>query len=493
MIKEHENRPLKFEVTRKMVGREKEKRELDKLYASNQAELVAIYGRRRIGKTYLVDEVLQDKITFRHAGLSPLEEDAKGLLRAQLDHFYNSLKLYGMEEEGRPDNWLDAFFMLEKLLQSIDNGTRQVVFLDELPWLDTPRSGFIRAFEGFWNTWGCHRKNLMVIICGSANSWMMNELINNHGGLYGRVTREIKLSPFTLSECEEFYKSKYVPFSRYDIVQSYMIFGGVPYYMGYMDEELSLAQNIDKVFFDNNANLKLEYDRLFESVFKRPDISKSIVELLYKKNMGYTRKEIAEKLQMSDGGHLTKDLNALIASDFIIKYVPFGLDRKEDYYKLVDPFCLFYLHFVKNQIEKNKHYWQQNSANQEVVIWRGFAFENVCFNHIEQIKNALGIRDVITSESAWAKKADDEDGMQIDMLISRKDNAINMCEIKFYSDDFIVTKEYFRTIQRRIEMLRAKISPKMSIYSTLITTYGLKRNEYSSAFIKTITFEDLFG
>ena len=280
----------------------------------------------------------------------------------------------------------------------------------------------------------------MVIICRSANSWMLNELINNHGGLYGRVTREIKLSPFTLSECEEFYKSKNVPFSRYDIVQSYMIFGGVPYYMGYMDEELSLAQNIDKVFFDNDANLKLEYDRLFESVFKRPDIIKSIVELLYKKNMGYTRKEIAEKLKMSDGGHLTKDLNALIASDFIIKYVPFGLDRKEDYYKLVDPFCLFYLHFVKNQIEKNKHYWQQNSANQEVVIWRGFAFENVCFNHIEQIKDALGIRDVITSESAWAKKADDEDGIQIDMLISRKDNAINMCEIKFYSDDFVVTK-----------------------------------------------------
>ena len=476
-----------------MVGREKEKKELEKLYCSKQAELVAIYGRRRIGKTYLVDEVLQDKITFRHAGLSPLEEDAKGLLRAQFDHFYNSLKFYGMDEDGRPDNWLDAFFMLEKLLQRIDNGTRQVVFLDELPWLDTPRSGFIRAFEGFWNTWVCHRKNLMVIICGSANSWMMNELINNHGGLYGRVTREIKLSPFTLAECEEFYKSKNVPFSRYDIVQSYMIFGGVPYYMGYMDEELSLAQNIDKVFFDRNANLKLEYDRLFESVFKRQDISKSIVELLYKRNMGYTRKEIAEKLQMSDGGHLTKDLNALIASDFIMKYVPFGLDRKEDYYKLVDPFCLFYLHFVKNRIEKNKHYWQKNSANQEVVIWRGFAFENVCFIHIAQIKNALGIRDVITSESAWAKKAEDEDGMQIDMLISRKDNAINMCEIKFYSDDFIVTKEYFRTIQRRIEMLRTKISPKMSIYSTLITTYGLKRNEYSSAFIKTITFEDLFG
>lgn len=478
-----------------MIGREKEIKELEKLYSSKQAELVAIYGRRRVGKTYLVDEVFQGKITFRHAGLSPLDEEPKGLLRAQLDHFYNSLRLHGIESEKRPDSWLDAFFMLEKLLQGIDDGSRQVVFLDELPWLDTPRSGFVRAFEGFWNTWACHRKNLMVIICGSANSWMMNELINNHGGLYGRVTHEIKLSPFNLLECEEFYKSKGIPFSRYDIVQSYMILGGIPYYMGYMNEDLSLAQNIDQIFFAKGAKLKLEYDRLFESVFKRPEAIKAIkaiVELLYTRNMGYTRKTIAERLNASDGGHLTKDLNALIASDFVVRYVPFGLSKKEDHYKLIDPFCLFYLHFVKNQTTNNKRFWQQNSSMPQVVAWRGYAFENVCFHHIDQIKKALGISGVITSESAWTKKADDEEGMQIDLLISRKDNAVNMCEIKFYSDDFVVSKDYYRTILRRIEMLSEKLSSKMSVYSTLITTYGLKKNEYSGAFVKTITFDDLF-
>ncbi|MBQ9538795.1 MAG: AAA family ATPase [Treponema sp.] len=475
-----------------MIGREKEIKELEKLYSSNKAELVAVYGRRRVGKTYLVDEVLQDRITFRHAGLSPVEEEAKGLLEAQLNHFYNSLKLYGMEAEEKPGNWLDAFFLLEKLLQRIDGGTRQVVFLDELPWLDTPRSGFIQAFEGFWNTWGCHRKNLMVVICGSANSWMENELINNHGGLYGRVTHEIKLSPFTLSECEAYYKSKDVPFSRYDIVQSYMVFGGIPYYMEYMDAELSFAQNVDNVFFSEDAKLKLEYDRLFESVFKRPESTKTIVELLYTRNMGYTRKNIAEMLHVSDGGHLTKDLNALIASDFVARYVPFGFSKKEEHYKLTDSFCLFYLHFVRNQTEKNKRFWQQNTAQPQVIAWRGYAFENVCFAHIDQIKDALGIRDVISSESAWTKKADDEDGMQIDMLISRKDNVINMCEIKFYADDFAVSKEYYRTIQRRIEALLAMIPRKMSVYSTLITTYGLEKNEYSGAFVKVITFDDLF-
>lgn len=475
-----------------MIGREKEKKELEKLYASGQAEMVAVYGRRRVGKTYLVDEVLRGKITFRHAGLSPTGEPV-GLLRAQLDHFYNSLKLYGLENEQRPGNWLDAFFMLEKLLQNIDDGSRQVVFLDELPWLDSPRSGFIRAFEGFWNTWGCHRNNLMVVICGSANSWMMNELINNHGGLYGRVTHEIKLSPFTLAECEAFYSSKNIPFSRYDIVQSYMIFGGIPYYMGYMDEELSLAQNVDRVFFDKNAPLKSEYDRLFESVFKNPEVIKSIVELLYTRNMGYTRKEIAEKLQVADGGHLTKNLNALTASDFVTRYVPFGLSKREEYYKLIDPFCMFFLHFVKRQTEKNNYFWQQNSTMPGIVAWRGLAFENVCFNHIPQIKNALGISGVITSESAWTKKADDEEGMQIDLLIIRKDNVVNMCEIKFYSDDFVVSKEYYRTIQRRSEKLQAMLSPKTAVYSTLITSYGLKKNEYSSVFIKTINFDNLFS
>lgn len=475
-----------------VIGREKEIQELKKLYGSNKAELVAIYGRRRVGKTYLVDEFFQDRIIFRHAGLSPLEAEANGLLEAQLSHFYNSLKLYGMEGEGKPENWLDAFFLLEKLLQRIDNGTRQVVFLDELPWLDTPRSGFIQAFEGFWNTWGCHRKNLMVIICGSANSWMENELINNHGGLYGRVTYEIKLSPFTLLECEEYYKSKSVQFSRYDIVQSYMIFGGIPYYMEYMEADLSFAQNVDKVFFSKDAKLKLEYDRLFQSVFKRPDSTKSIVELLYTRNMGYTRKKISEILNVSDGGHLTKDLNSLIASDFVVKYVPFGFSKREEHYKLIDPFCLFYLHFVKNQTTKNNQFWQQNTAQPQVISWRGYAFENVCFSHIDQIKDALGIRDVISSESSWTKKADDEEGMQIDMLISRKDNVVNMCEIKFYGDDYVVSKEYYRTIQRRIETLLTILPRKMSVYSTLITTYGLRKNEYSGAFVKVITFDALF-
>ena len=475
-----------------MVGRKSEIKELNRLYDSGRAELVAIYGRRRVGKTFLVDETFSGRITFRHAGLSPAEENAKGLLQAQLNHFYNSLDLHGMEPCEKPQNWLDAFLLLEKFLQKIDDGSRQLVFLDELPWLDSPRSGFLRAFEGFWNTWGCHRKNLMVIVCGSANSWVLDELINNHGGLYGRVTYEIKLSPFSLSECEEFYQSRQIQFSRYDIAQSYMIFGGIPYYLGYMDREMSLAQNVDRLIFSRNGILRNEYERLFESVFTNPEAIKSIVRILYAKNAGFTRREISEKLGITDGGTLSKNLKALLASDFIIKYVPFGFSKREEHYKLTDPFCLFYLHFVQNQNRTNDQFWQQNVTAQPVVTWRGYAFENVCFNHIAQIKNALGISGIISSNSAWSKKGDDEEGTQIDLLIHRNDNVINMCELKFTSEDFTVDKKYYKILLSRPEKIKKVVSPKISVYSTLITTFGLKQNEYSGVFNNVITLDELF-
>ena len=475
-----------------MIGRKKESEELNKLYHSGKAELVAIYGRRRIGKTYLVDEIFKGHIAFRHAGLSPVEENKKGMLKAQLEHFYYSLLLQGMKKSKKPESWLEAFYMLEKFLEHTDDGSRQVVFLDELPWMDTPRSGFMTAFEGFWNTWGCHRDNLMVIVCGSANSWILDKLINSHGGLYNRVTYEIKLAPFTLTECETFYENKNVKMSRYDIVQSYMILGGVPYYMNYFQSGKSLAQNIDNIFFHKQGKLKDEYHRLFASIFSNPEAMKRIVEFLQTRNAGFTRSEIANGIDVKDGGRLSQSLNALIASDFVVKYIPFGKGKRE-HYKLVDPFCLFYLHFINKKEKLEENFWQQNITSPQITSWRGYAYENVCFNHIQQIKKALGISGVITNHSAWSKRKDDTEGIQIDLLISRNDNVINMCEIKYYSSDFTVDKAYYQVLLHRQELLSKEIAPKVSIHSTLITTFGLSYNEYSGIFSNVITLDDLFN
>lgn len=475
-----------------MTGRKKEADELNKLYNSGKAELAAIYGRRRIGKTYLVDETFKGRITFRHAGLSPADSNKKGIMKAQLEHFYYSLLIQGMEKSKKPGNWLEAFYMLEEFLDKADDGGRQLVFLDELPWLDTPRSGFMTAFEGFWNTWGCHRDNLMVIVCGSASSWILDNLINNHGGLYNRVTYEIKLMPFTLKECEEFYADRNVRLSRYDIVQSYMILGGIPYYMGYFQSGMSLAQNIDHILFSRQGKLKDEYDRLFASIFSNPETMKIIVNLLYTRNAGYTRSEIAKKTGIKDGGTLSQSLNALIASDFVVKYIPFGRGKKE-HYKLVDPFCMYYLHFIDKKRKPEENFWQQNVSSQQVVSWRGYAYENVCFNHIAQIKKALGISGVIATHSAWSKRSDDEQGAQIDLILTRNDNVVNMCEIKYYADRFTVGKEYHQVLLHRQEILAKELPSRYSIHNTLITTFGLTYNEYSGIFSNVITMDDLFG
>ncbi len=478
-----------------MIGRNKEIKRLKDLYNSDSAELIAVHGRRRVGKTYLINETFKGKFTFRHAGLSPIEmEDIQGdsPLRKQLKHFYNSLVLHGMKKSRCPDNWLDAFLMLEMFLQSRDDGKRMVVFLDELPWMDTQRSGFITAFEGFWNTWACYHNNIMVIVCGSATSWINDKLINNHGGLYDRVTYEIKLEPFSLKECEEYFRSKKIKISRYDIVGAYMMVGGIPYYLKYFDKGLSLSQNIDQIFFGKDALLKNEYDRLFSSAFNNPDMMKSIVEFLSTKNIGYTRGEISENTGYSKGGTLSDALKALEVSGFIMRYVPYGKDRRSEYYKLLDPFCIFYLKFVYAQNALADSFWQHNITSQTVVSWRGFAFENVCLSHIKQIKAALGISGVSTTQSVWYKKADDKDGTQIDLIIERKDNIVNMCEIKYYSKEFSCDKTYHKKIIDRQSILEEVIPKGMVIHSTLITTYGLKYNEYSGDFDNTITLEELF-
>ena len=463
-----------------MVGRKKEIQELNDLYSSGNAEFVAIYGRRRVGKTYLVDQTFEGRITFRHTGLSPIEnrKTDDGLLSSQLRSFHESMLRQGLEADHCPKDWIEAFFMLSMALQKIDDGSRQLIFLDELPWMDTPRSFFITALENFWNGWACHRPNFMLIVCGSANSWIMNKLVNNHGGLYGRLTYQIKLSPFTLGECEEYFKSRNIDLTRYDIVQSYMILGGIPYYMGYMKRQLSLAQNIDNMFFIKGAQLRDEYNRLFSSVFDNPDRVKEVVAFLSRRNAGYTRDEIAAYLEISNGGTLSVILSALVASDFVIKYVPFGLSKRKVHYKLVDQFCLFYLKFVEGHDSLSEGFWLQNLSSQNIVTWRGLAFENVCFNHISQIKNALGISGVKTTQSAWSKRGDDEE---------------DLCEIKFYNDLFTVDGDYYRVMMRRQSLLEPYLKRGMGIHNTLITTFGLFRNKYSGVFTNVVTLDELFG
>ena len=377
----------------KIIGRKKEIDELMDIYRCNESQLVAVYGRRRVGKTFLIRELFKDEFAFYHTGLSPSELLDTNLLNAQLEAFSSSLKRYGYNSANTLKNWMDAFDCLADLLSKADKGSRLVVFIDEMPWLDTPRSGFITAFEHFWNGWGAGQDNLMLIVCGSATSWIQDNLINSYGGLYDRVNAEISLSPFTLHETEQFLQAHEITLTRYDILQLYMAIGGIPMYLSYVQRGLSLAQIIDSLYYSRKAKLKREFDRLFNSIFRQPDNYKKVVLLLSKRQCGYSRNEISEELGIGSGNNLSMILSALEESDFIEYYKPFENNKRNMLYRLIDPFCLFYLSQVEGRRRK-ENFWSDNENSQSLVVWRGRAFENACLNHIPQIKKALGIAGV---------------------------------------------------------------------------------------------------
>ena len=481
-----------------LIGREKEIKELNELYHSEDAELIALYGRRRVGKTYLIDEVFRDRLNFRHAGLSPIDSEKENvkahLMKDQLTHFFRSLTMQGYKGKKTPESWLEAFYMLEDLLmEKYKDNERIVVFLDEMQWLDTPKAKFMTGFEAFWNGWACHRKNLMVIVCGSSSSWILTNIINNHAGLYGRVTFEIKLKPFTLRECEQFLKSKEICMSRYDVIQAYMMVGGIPYYLRYFNKRLSLAQNINEIFFADEAPLKDEFNRMFASLFKNAEPIKQIIKAIASKNKGITRKELSEITGVTDSGEVSRQLNALIAGDFIIKYKSFGDNKRDEIYKLVDPFSYYYLTFLDKSSDNRNIDWINIEDSSRVLSWKGYAFENVCWNHIHQIKMALQIGGVSTTEALWSKRGDENTrGTQIDLIIVRKDNVVHMCEIKFYNDEFEVDKDYHLILERRKKILRELIPKRATIHNTLITTYGLRKTNYFGDFVHVLTIDQLF-
>ncbi len=475
-----------------IVGRKKEIEELDRLYHSNRPEFVAVYGRRRVGKTFLIKQALKDKITFQHTGVSPVDqENEKNRLSTQLESFYYSMLNHGLEGFKQPKSWMEAFFQLTQLLQKLDNGQRMVIFFDELPWMDTPRSRFLPAFESFWNGWCNGHDNVMLVVCGSATSWMLSNLSRSKGGLYGRLTDEIKVSPFTLKECEEYFDHENIELSRYDIVQSYMVFGGIPYYLSCFRKGYSFERNADMILFGSKPRLKDEFNRLFKAIFTNAEDCKQIIRLLATRNYGFTREEIATSTGLPLGGGLSDTLTALAESDFIMRYSPYGKGTGE-YYKLIDCFCLFWLKYVEPN-QNDAAYINDNFTSSIMKGWRGVAFEQVCWQHVAQIKRALEIGGVKTSLSAWNLPGNEDNaGAQVDLLIMRADNIVNLCEMKFYSSEYSIDKDEESKLLHRVEMLKETLSDKQRVHLTLITTFGLTYGKHSGKVQKVIVCDDLF-
>lgn len=479
-----------------MIGRVDEKRELQALLDEDDPQFVAVLGRRRIGKTYLVRESFNYHFTFEHSALSVAEISQKQRTQAQLDCFADSLRKAGLDLNTGLSSWKEAFDGLKKVIESSDE-KKKVIFIDELSWMDTGGSGLLSALENFWNGWAAARrqKDVILIVCASATYWMIDNVVNSRGGLHNRLTGQIFLKPFTLKECEEYVRSKNIVMNRYQILECYMIMGGVPYYWSLLKKGMSLQQNIDNIFFRENAPLANEYDNLYKALFDRPDQYIRIIEALSAVKSGITRSEIIEKTGINGSGDFSRKLKELENCGFIRKYVPFGSKRRNSLYQLIDNFTLFYFKFMKEKVY-DEAFWTNRITSQAAGVWKGLAFERVCLEHVPQIKKALGISGVETTVNAWVCRADPDNGIfgsQIDLLIVRRDQVINLCEMKYSEEDYAVNASFDMSMRHKISDLHTVTGTKYNIYPTLITTYGVIQNSYSMNLQSVLTADDLFA
>ena len=471
-----------------MIGRKEERRLLLELAAGSEAEFVVIYGRRRIGKTYLVRETFGDDIFFSYTGVASVTA------RQQRAEFAKSLREHGWvpkeDSDTVPVNWFDAFDALRALITRADTERRLLIFIDEMPWMDNKKSDFVPAFEKFWNGWASGQKHIMLIACGSAASWITKKIFRSKGGLYNRTTRQIALRPFTLAECGAYFSSRGVAMNTQDLIESYMIFGGIPYYLRMIEKRYSLALNVDRVCFGESAPLRHEFDRLMDTLFTGSKKHVQLLEALHTKKQGMTRETIADRIDFGNGGNLTRILLELEECGFVSRYKPFGNKKHGALYHLADPFTAFHLTFIRHTDSEN--FWSTYTDHAGHRAWSGYAFEQVCLAHIHQIKAALGISGIHTDHASWVGRSDGK-GAQIDLVIDRGDRAINLCEMKYANGPFEIDRAYDLTLREKIEVFRKETKTRKALFLTMITTYGVKPGKYAGIVQSQISMDELLA
>lgn len=470
-----------------MIGRKRELNLIQECRDADRSKLVVVYGRRRVGKTFLIREAFDYRFTFTHTGIE------NGTHAEQLGGFWNAIRSQFNLDAPRPKNWMEAFEQLKKGISQSPDG-RKSIFIDELPWMDTRRSGFIKAIASFWNGWASARKDIVMIVCGSAAAWMTKKILQNRGGLFNRANRTIYLEPFTLAECEAYLLSKGMPMSRKDITLAYMAFGGAPYYWTLLERDKSIEQNFDILFFAKNAPLAIEFKRLYRSVFESPEPYIAVVSTLGTKKTGLTRDEIVQSTpNVKNDGRLTEILDNLELSGFVRRYSATGRIKRESIFQLIDNYTLFYFQFIRDYAGKDEEHWSHMRQDQHRIVWEGLAFERICLQHARQIKSALGIAGVATEESAWVKRAaNGERGAQIDLVIRRGDRVTNLCEMKFASGEYEISSACETALRNKMEAFRRETKTKDTLHLTFVTTYGLVRNSHASIARSQVTLEDLF-
>ena len=470
-----------------LIGRTKEKQLLVDALHEEYSQFIAVYGRRRVGKTFLIREAYDYTFDFQFTGA------AKLTARKQLVRFRRALKEHGQKDTPELTNWGDAFSELKRLINGLKTG-KKVVFLDELPWMDAPRSGFLSELESFWNGWASARKDIVFVVCGSSTSWMVKKIIKNKGGLHNRLSHRISLKPFPLGLCEQLAQSRGLVFSRKQLLEAYMVFGGVPYYWSLLQKGASVTQEIDRLIFSPDGELNDEFEMLYASLFKKPEPYIRVIELLARKKMGMTRMELLAAGGFEDNGSFSDILKDLEWCGFIRSYSMMGYKKKSDLFQLIDHYTLFYYEYIDGQ-RQGANYWKSMLGTPKYNTWCGLAFERTCLWHIDQIKKQLGISGILTNEYAWRCSGDESKnlrGVQIDLLIDRSDGIIDICEMKYSKEPYVISADYGRELQRKRDVLVEVTGTESAVHTIMVTTEGVVHNEEWGEIQAEVNLDNLF-
>jgi AAA+ ATPase superfamily predicted ATPase len=477
----------------KVIGREKEIDILEEALTSNRAEMIAVYGRRRIGKTYLIEQFYK-KSNIKTISLIG---QSGATMQTQLDNAKHRLFEQHGIDVSKAKNWTDIFNAI-KIYHQERPKKHFVLFIDELPWIATPKSGFIGALSYGWNSYFEEHTNVTFVLCGSAASWMIKKIVNEKGGLHQRLTRQIPLYPFSLKESEAYLKQQGFHYlSRKEIVDIYIVLGGVAQYLSFLNPQKSISENINQLCFSIGGELTREFQTLFVALFGKKGIHQQIVKYLgsVKKRL-FLVDEISKKFDIKIE-QLYITLDELEMAGFITKYTMYGRKKRDARYSLTDPFSAFYLKWISKTTQQdlleNENYWQFIVGSQNWISWAGNSFESVCHKHILPIKKALGISGVHTQTYYWQEiGTENTKGTQIDMLIQRADKTVMVIEIKYYNQPFSISKSYATNLKHKIESFREKDKKNNSLMLVMLTTYGVKKNSYSNMINKEIIMDSLF-
>lgn len=481
-----------------IIGRTREQNILRELLKSSKAELLAIYGRRRVGKTFLVRNFFENEscVLFYCSGIK------EGRIADQINEFAKQIgkTFYNGASITARKCWLDAFEDLSKAIEQISKSKKVVLFFDELPWMATPRSKLLQALDYYWNRYWSHDQRLKLIVCGSSASWIIDKIINNKGGLYNRITRTINLEPFSLKEADLFLLTNGLQLNQNQVLDLYMILGGIPHYLGLLRKGLSITQNIDELCFQKDGALVKEFDRLFSSLFDGAEICTNLIRTIAKHRYGIGQAQLIKESGVSDGGGTERKLKELEEAGFVTKFIPFGHQEKGIYYKVIDEFTLFYLRWIEPNLKtilkqnQSNSYWLAKSKSPHWKSWSGLAFESICYKHLTQIQKALNIPDGADIGTwRYTPRKEDYKGTQIDLLFDRNDKAITICEIKFNEQSFSIDKDYAHNLLNKVEIYRKQTRTIKQIFLAMIVSNGLKPSMYSEEIIhNVVTLKDFF-